>query len=281
MKPGMYYEKLNNARVQCRLCPHLCKIGKGKMGICGVRKNESGDLASLNYGKISGIHLDPIEKKPIHFYLNGTNTLSVGSFGCNFHCPFCQNHVIAKSIPPTRAMMPKEIVERALLEGAPSISFTYNEPTVFYEMVLETAMLSKKEGLKNILVTNGYIEKEPLKQLIPYIDGANIDLKGFDAQIYQRVYGGDLDIVKRNIEYFYQNLHLEITTLVVTGINDRSEELIRLFQWLASISPDIPLHLNRYYPSYQYHKAPTKIDFLLNMKEEAEKVLNRVRCGNF
>ena len=281
MKEGRYYEKLNGGRLQCRLCPHLCKINKENVGKCGVRKNKNGELISLNYGKISGLHLDPIEKKPIHFYLEGTQTLSVGSFGCNFRCPFCQNHIIAKSIPPTRRMSPKEIVEEAVRKGVPSISYTYNEPTVFYEMVLETAKLGKKRGLKNILVTNGYIEKEPLEELIPFIDGANVDLKGFNPQIYQEVFGGDLDVVKRNIAYFQQNLHLEITTLVVTGINDRKEELTGLFHWLASISPEIPLHLNRYYPSYQYHADPTDIDFLLEMKGEAEKVLNRVRCGNF
>jgi len=225
--------------------------------------------------------MDPIEKKPIHFYLEGTQTLSVGSFGCNLRCPFCQNHAIAKSVPPTAGMSPEEIVEEALLRGAPSISYTYNEPTVFYEMVLETAVLAKKKGLKNILVTNGYMEYEPLKELIPYIDGANIDVKGFNTKVYREVFGGDLDVVKRNVAYFHQNLHVEVTTLVVTGINDRREELISLFQWLASISPDIPLHLNRYYPSYQYHEAPTNIEFLLEMKEEAGKVLHNVRCGNF
>lgn len=281
MKRGLYYEKLNAGWVKCTLCPHRCKMNLGDVGKCSVRKNENGALISLNYGRISGLHMDPIEKKPIHFYLKGTETLSVGSFGCNLSCPFCQNHLIAQSIPPTRAMSPEEIVEEALLRGAPSISYTYNEPTVFYEMVLETARLAKKKGLKNILVTNGYMENEPLKELIPYIDGANIDLKGFNSQVYREVFGGDLDVVKRNIVYFHQNLHLEVTTLVVTGINDRREELISLFHWLASISPDIPLHLNRYYPSYQYHEAPTDIEFLLEMKEEAGKVLNNVRCGNF
>ncbi len=281
MKRGRYYEKLNAGRVKCTLCPHQCPMALGKTGKCGVRKNEKGELISLNYGEISGLHMDPIEKKPIHFYLQGTQTLSVGSFGCNFSCPFCQNHLIAKSIPPTTRMRPEEIVEEALRRGAPSISYTYNEPTVFYEMVLETAILAKKKGLKNILVTNGYIENEPIKELISYIDGANIDLKGFNAQVYREVFGGDLEIVKENIKYFHQNLHLEVTTLVVTGINDQKEELISLFQWLASISPDIPLHLNRYYPSYQYHEAPTDIEFLLEMKEEAKKVLNSVRCGNF
>lgn len=281
MKRGRYYEKLSDGLVKCILCPHHCKIKIGDVGICGVRQNDNGELVSLNYGKISGLHMDPIEKKPIHFYLKGTETLSVGSFGCNLRCPFCQNHVIAKSIPPTARMSPQEIVEEALLREVPSISYTYNEPTVFYEMVLETAKLAKEKGLKNILVTNGYMENEPLQELIPYIDGANIDVKGFNTQIYREVFGGDLDIVKRNVAYFHQNLHVEVTTLVVTGINDQREELIRLFQWLASISPDIPLHLNRYYPSYQYHEAPTNIKFLLEMKEEAEKVLNNVRCGNF
>ena len=281
MKQGLYYEKLNESRVQCRLCPHRCIMGTGEIGKCGVRKNIEGELISLNYGKISGLHMDPIEKKPIHFYMKGTQTLSVGSYGCNFHCPFCQNYTIAKSVPLTIEMGPEDIVREALQRGAPSISFTYNEPTVFYEMVLDTAKLGKKKGLKNILVTNGYMEKEPLKELMPFIDATNVDLKGFNSQRYRKVFGGNLEIVKQNIGYFHQNLHLEVTTLVVTGINDQKAELISLFQWLAAISPEIPLHLNRYYPSYEYHEAPTDIDFLLEMKGEAKKVLKRVRCGNF
>ena len=236
---------------------------------------------SLNYGKITGLHIDPIEKKPIHFYLRGTQTLSMGSFGCNLHCPFCQNYTIAKGKPPTTDMSPEEVVSRAVKAGVPSISYTYNEPIVFYEMVLETAKLAKKKGLKNILVTNGYIENEPLKELLPYLDAANIDLKGFNAQVYPEVLGGELERVKRTIAFLHGSIHIEVTTLVVTGLSDRREELIRLFQWLASISPELPLHLNRYYPCYRYQEPPTDIEFLLEMKEEAEQVLNRVRSGNF
>ncbi len=281
MKEGRYYEKLTEDRVRCTLCPHRCTISPGETGKCGVRKNEKGTLWSLNYGKITGLHIDPIEKKPIHFYLEGTKTLSVGSFGCNFHCPFCQNYRIAKGTPPTRTISPQEIVHQAIKAGVPSISYTYNEPTVFYEMVLETAKIAKKQGLKNILVTNGYIENEPLKELRPYIDGANIDLKGFNAQGYPETIGGDIERVKSNIRELHGKIHIEVTTLVVTGLSDRKEELIRLFHWLASISPDIPLHLNRYYPCYRYHEPPTDIKFLLEMKEEAKKVLHRVRSGNF
>lgn len=281
MKEARYYVKLMNGQVQCRLCPHRCTISPGETGKCAVRKNEKGILISLNYGKITGLHIDPIEKKPLHFYLQGTKTLSVGSFGCNFHCPFCQNFTIAKGAPSTRRISPGEIVDEALKARVPSISYTYNEPTVFYEMVLETAKLAKKQGIKNILVTNGYMEKEPLQELLPYIDGANIDLKGFDSRKYPTFLGGDMDRVKSTIKNLYGRIHIEVTTLVVTGLNDQREELIPLFHWLASISADIPLHLNRYYPCYRYHEPPTDIEFLLEMKKEAEKVLKRVQSGNF
>lgn len=282
---AMYYTELENERVRCDLCFRNCKIDPGKRGYCGVRKNHQGKLFSLVYGNMGTVTVGPVEKKPLHQYKPGAQANNYGTAGCNLSCLFCHNWRLSQQkleeLDGYDHFLPEEALDYAVHRDVQLLSFTYNEPTVFYEMVLDTAKLGKKKGLKNILVTNGYMEKEPLKELIPFIDATNVDLKGFNSQRYRKVFGGNLEIVKQNIEYFHQNLHLEVTTLVVTGINDQKAELISLFQWLAAISPEIPLHLNRYYPSYEYHEAPTDIDFLLEMKGEAKKVLKRVRCGNF
>lgn len=279
MREAKYYESSNNL-VICRLCPHGCKIPISKVGKCGVRKNIDNKLFSLNYGKLSAINIDPIEKKPIYHFLEKTSTLSLGSYGCNLTCYYCQNYHISKEVPSTIERTPGEIVELALEYKLPSISYTYNEPTVFYEYVLEVAQLAKAKDLKNILVTNGYIEEEALKELLQYIDAINIDLKAFRNDVYKSFCGGELEPVKKSIQLASQYCHVEVTSLIVPEMNDDLHQLSELFQWLASLDRKIPLHLSRYYPRYKYHKPPTDIGFMEEVKHEAKKYLLNVHLGN-
>lgn len=286
-KEAMFYEKLENKQVCCLLCPHNCKIPLEGRGICGVRKNIDGMLYSLNYGEISSIGLDPIEKKPLNRFHPGNYILSMGSIGCNLKCPFCQNHNISQVKPEevnTQFSSSEEIVEKALFlrrQGNIGIAYTYNEPTVWYEFVYDTAKLAKEKGLLNVLVTNGYINKEPLEQLLPYIDAMNIDLKAYNERFYKELAKGGLDEVKATIEIAYQKCHVEITTLVIPGWNDSAFEMEGMANWLAYLSPDIPLHLSRYFPNYlMIDRPPTPMETLKQLKKVADQYLKHVYLGN-
>ncbi len=279
MKRARYYELVEN-KIHCKLCPHKCKISPTKVGKCGVRKNIKNELYSLNYGKLSAINIDPIEKKPLYKFMEGSQTLSIGSFGCNFACAFCQNYSISKEIPSTMKKSPEEIVKITLNHKIPSISYTYNEPTIFYEFMLDTAKIAKHRGLKNIVVTNGYIEKEPLEYLLQYVDGMNIDLKAYRDEAYRNVCDGSLEPVKKSIELANKFCHLEVTTLIVPGMNDDLEELTELFQWLASVDKTIPIHLSRYFPRYQWKEPATSPSLMMEAKKIAETYLTNVYLGN-
>lgn len=280
MKEAMYYKNVVD-HIECRLCAHHCRIKEEKTGICRVRKNIGGKLYSLNYGKLTAIHDDPVEKKPLYHFMPATRTLSLGSYGCNFSCRFCQNYEIAQEEPSFLIdRTPEDIVDMAIREGFPSIAYTYNEPTVFYEFMLDTAKLAHSKGLKNIMVTNGFIEKEPLEELLEYMDAFNIDLKTFNDETYRKICGGRLQPVLETIKLANGKSHVEVTTLIVTGMNDTEEELTQIFEWLSGIDKDIPLHLSRYFPAYKYHEPPTDIDFLKRMNEKAKKYLNHVHLGN-
>jgi pyruvate formate lyase activating enzyme len=282
MKEAMFYEKLENKKVKCNLCPHNCIIKNGLTGICKVRKNIDGNLYSLNYGEITAISNDPIEKKPLFHFYPGENILSLGTWGCNFKCAFCQNFEISQERPYSiYKIEPKELAEIILNKKEKMVAFTYSEPIVWYEYIFDVVTLLKKHGIKIVLVTNGYINKEPLKKLIPYIDAVNIDLKGFNDEFYKKIIGGNKEPVMKVIKLcFENNIHVEITTLVVTNGNDDEKELEQLFKWISSISRDIPLHLSRYYPSYKYKEAPTNIYFLEKLYNMAKKHLNYVYLGN-
>lgn len=282
MKEAMFYEKLENKKVKCNLCPHNCIIKNNLTGICKVRKNVDGKLYSLNYGEITAISNDPIEKKPLFHFYPGENILSLGTWGCNFKCAFCQNSEISQERPYSiYKIEPKELVEIVLNKKAKMVAFTYSEPIVWYEYIFDVVALLKKHGIKIVLVTNGYINKEPLKKLIPYIDAVNIDLKGFNDEFYKKIIGGNKEPVMETIKLcFENNIHVEITTLVVTNGNDNEKELEQLFKWISNISKDIPLHLSRYYPSYKYKELPTNIYFLEKLYNTAKKYLNYVYLGN-
>lgn len=276
----MHYKKNHNSgATTCMLCPHRCVITQGNRGQCGARENNGGDLLSLNYGEVTAINIDPVEKKPLFHFMPGSRTLSVGSFGCNFKCPYCQNHTIAFEKPTTKEMSPETLVNQAKELTIPSISYTYNEPTIYYEYVYHTALLAQKHGLKNILVTNGYIEKIPLIELLKYIDAVNIDLKAFNNDTYQKICHGSLDPVLRTIKKSYQECHMEITVLLVPGMH-RELELKKMFQWIATISDRIPVHLSRYFPKYRYTAPPTSISWMNKAKALAEEYLKNVYLGN-
>ena len=197
--------------VHCTLCPHHCKLKDGQTGRCGVRKAFGDKLYSLNYGRISAMHIDPIEKKPIIGWMPGSRILSFGSFGCNFHCGFCQNYEISLHVPYTTEMQPEEIVQWALDNGLPSIAYTYNEPTIFYEMMYDTAILAKGKGLKNVMVTNGFIEEEPLELILDYMDAMNIDLKTYSDEIYRRLGGRSVGHILGTIEKASQRCHVAVS----------------------------------------------------------------------
>ncbi len=275
-----FTRKLDQGRVQCQLCPHECNIGDGKSGICGVRINKQGELYTENYGQLSSAAIDPVEKKPLYHFYPGTEILSLGTYGCNFSCDFCQNWSISQEKPNLQRYQPGEIVQIAEEKGVVGIAYTYSEPSVWYEYVFKTSQLAREKGLKNVLVTNGYLNREPLEKLLPYIDGVNIDLKAFNNDFYREYCGGKLQPVMDNIELMNGKVHLEVTTLLITGLNDSEEELDKLFAWLKSINPSIPLHLSRYFPNCRMNKPATPVNKLKQAYEQARGNLNHVYLGN-
>ncbi len=281
MKEAYFYNKVEDSNVRCTLCPHNCLIKQEATGICGVRKNIDGKLYSLNYLKVSGFALDPIEKKPLYHFYPGTNILSFGSFGCNFSCSFCQNYHIAKEVPKTRQVTISEMMETLKTLGDNiGIAYTYNEPTVFYEFMYDMAREVHNNGYKNVVVSNGYINRDALEMLIPYIDSFNIDLKSFSNEFYKNICAGRLSPVMETIKNIGGRAHLEITLLLIDGLNTDEEELDEMFRWLASIDKDIVLHLSRYHPSYKMNRPATKISSLLNAQMHAKEHLNYVYVGN-
>lgn len=283
MLEAKFYEKKDDILI-CNLCPHHCKIKNGETGLCDVRKNENGKLLSLNYSEVTAFGLDPIEKKPLFHFKPGEEILSLGTWGCNLSCPFCQNYEISKTNPIDKKILkPSEIVELLKKYKVNGVAYTYSEPIVWFEYVLETSKLVKKENKNyyNVMVTNGFIERDPLNELIPYIDAFNVDLKTFDDKIYKKELRGELQNIKGNIEFLYeQGKHLEITTLIVPGISDDLNMLENEFKFISNISKKIPLHLSRYFPRYKYDQMPTDIGFMKEIYHIAKKYLKHVYLGN-
>lgn len=267
-------------KVKCKLCPHQCLIKNGDNGICRVRKNKDGTLYTINYGEISSIGVDPIEKKPLYHFYPASRILSLGTYGCNFKCQFCQNWKISQENPPTQSLTSEEVIELAEQKNVKSIAYTYSEPVVWYEFVKETAQRASKKGLKNVLVTNGFINNKPLENILPYIDAANVDLKSFNDNFYKKYAGGRVEPVKETIKKMANNIHLEITTLLINDLNDDREELKKLFKWISNINKSIPLHLSRYFPAYKMDKPATEVKTMEKAYELAKKYLDFVYLGN-
>lgn len=270
--------------IQCLLCPHVCRIPHSEKGLCGVRLNNGGKLQLLNYGQVTAAALDPIEKKPLKRFYPGKSVLSIGSFGCNLFCGFCQNwHISHGQDPQSHYLSPEDAVKKArelVPYGNIGLAYTYSEPLMWYEYVLDTAKLIKEAGLKNILVTNGYINPKPLEALLPYIDAVNLDIKSYKDGFYQEVCGGSLAPVLKNAAIFAKSCHLEITTLLIPGLNDTTQEIEKLAQYIAGIDEKIPLHLSRYFPNYKFTIPSTPVEVMHEAKSIAAKYLSDVFIGN-
>ena len=273
-------------KIKCRICPHGCMLDEGQIGICHARMNKDSNIICKNYGQLTSIALDPIEKKPLYRFMPGNMILSVGSYGCNLRCPFCQNHNISmcdESQVKTYFTSPEDLVEMAVsLKDKKNIgmAYTYNEPFISFEYIMDCAKLAHKNGLKNVLVTNGYVCEEPLRELLPYIDAMNIDLKAFNEEFYKKI-GGDLETVKNTIAIASKSCHVEVTTLVIPGENDSKEEINRASEWLASIDKNIPYHLSAFHPSYKYNdKKSTEPSLIYDLVAIAQKHLKYVYAGN-
>ncbi len=277
---ALYFTSLGDGKVRCELCPHHCVLDEGQMGFCLTRKNQDGIMELMNYGQITSIAIDPIEKKPLFHFNPSDKILSIGSFGCNMKCAFCQNWEISQQMAPTKRVLPEQIVAIATERGSKGIAYTYNEPFVWFEFVLDTSRIATKEGLYNVLVTNGLVEKGPLNLLIQSIHAMNIDLKAFDEDVYRRL-GGDLKTVKYTIERSLGcGIHVEVTTLIVPGLNDDKEQLENEFKWLSSLSRSLPLHLSRYFPNYKMSNPPTNPEELIDLYNMARQYLDFVYIGN-
>ena len=286
-----------DGRAVCDVCGHHCALSEGQYGRCGARKNEGGDIVCVNYRKVTSLALDPIEKKPLARFYPGSTILSVGSFGCNMTCPFCQNHEIARVVrndvgepdiapgddTPYRMISPEELSDLAAGlagKGNIGIAFTYNEPLVGWEFVRDTARLSCGRGMKNVMVTNGFADISVLEELLPYIDAMNIDLKGFSGEYYRKL-GGDLETVKRFIVRAAQDCHVELTTLIVPGENDQEEMMDEEARWIASVDKDITLHVTRFFPRYRMtDRDATDVEKVYRLRDVAADHLRHVYTGN-
>jgi len=282
-----YYQQLSDGRVECLLCPHHCKMANGKSGICRSRRNEDGMLVSEVYGKPCSLAIDPIEKKPLYHFHPGTKCLSIACTGCNFRCLNCQNHEISQVSPSDvdhYDLSPRQVVDLCLEHHCPGIAYTYTEPLTYLEYIVDTARLAHEAGLWNILVTAGYVYQEPLKDLLPYLDAANIDLKSFSDVIYQKVSGGHLQPVLDTILAMQKaGVWVELTNLIIPSINDDMEMIRQMCQWIVKNGlADNPLHFSRFFPRYKMQDVPpTPVSTLQEAKRIAEEEgIKYVYLGN-
>ena len=292
MKECLLYKQLSNNQVQCQTCSHYCFIKDGQKGKCGVRENQGGKLYSLVYGRPCAIHIDPIEKKPLYHFLPGSQTFSIATVGCNFSCLACQNWEISQASKISKIDLeqketsPREIVEMAQENNCPSISYTYTEPTVFLEYALDIMKIAKNKGLKNIWVSNGFFSKETFETTVPYLDAANIDLKGFTEDFYQKICGARLEPVLDNLKRLKEkNIWLEITTLVIPTLNDQEEVFEGIANFIKNeLGVDVPWHLSRFSPEISWklqHLTSTPLSTLKKAQEIGKKAgLKNIHLGN-
>ena len=288
MKEAYLYEKLEDQKVRCFLCNHRCVIKDGATGLCGVRENRGGTLVSLVYGKVIARHVDPIEKKPLFHFLPGTRSYSIATVGCNFKCRFCQNADISQMPSDQHQiwgedMPPAMIVDEAMATRSATIAYTYTEPTIYFELAQDSAQQAVKKGLRNIFVTNGYMTEESLKSLHPDLHGANVDLKAYTDRFYKEQCGAKLEPVLRTLEVMKEmGIWLEVTTLLIPGLNDSREEVEKIAGFLAGLDPDIPWHISRFHPTYRLtDRGSTSLESLRRARDIGyEAGLKYVYTGN-
>ena len=277
--------KIDRGKAECLLCPHYCKIGIGKTGICGVRKNTGRAIELQTYGVVSGYSLDPIEKKPLYHFFPGHNILSVGSYGCNMKCDFCQNHHISQNIPDRvkSEKSPEDLVNAARSSVRNiGLAFTYNEPVIWFEFMRDAAVAAKEAGLYTVMVSNGFVNPGPLEEIISFTDGFNIDLKAFNGKFYKDLTGADIEPVKDGLKQIARSgKHLEITTLIIPGQNDDDKEMLKETEWIAGeLGKNVPLHLSRYFPTYKRQDRATEYSAVERLAHIASLNLDYVYIGN-
>ncbi len=275
--------KSKGDKIQCLLCPNLCVLKDEQFGLCKTRKRQKEKIINPYSGIISSSGIDPIEKKPLYHFMPGTNIFSVGFFGCTLKCRFCQNYSISQYQPGKieNKISPNNMIYLLKEKNIKSVAFTYSEPLLYHEWVLETSILCRKNSIKTVLVTNGFINQEPAEEILEYIDAANIDLKSSKNEFYKKICSGKVEPVKKFIETaFMKKTHIEVTTLVITGINDTIEEFKEITDFINSISKDIPFHISRYHPAYEFNKEATPIDTLNKLIDFSKEKLNFVYGGN-
>ncbi|TJX15941.1 AmmeMemoRadiSam system radical SAM enzyme [Tissierella creatinini] len=289
MKEAILYKQIEGLKVKCAVCNMRCTIPEGHRGLCGVRENRGGKLYALNYGKTIAVNVDPIEKKPLYHFMPKTKIYSFAAVGCNFRCSWCQNWEISQSPKPNKRIegieiSPLEHVDRAIEYKCPSIAYTYSEPTIFLEYAFDTMKIAKEKGLKNVWVTNGYMSTETLDLIIPYLDATNVDYKGPNGGVYEKYCGGKPIHVLENLKYLYKaGVHLEITTLIVPGVNDKPDHLKQIAKFIAEeLSKDVPWHISRFFPAW---KMKDTIITPLETLKTAEKIgqeegLTHIHIGN-
>ncbi|MDR3598620.1 AmmeMemoRadiSam system radical SAM enzyme [Clostridium sp.] len=277
-----FYEEYKD-KIICKVCPHNCIIDENKFGICRVRTLKSNMPVAVNYGEITSMAVDPIEKKPLYHFKPSKDILSIGSFGCNMTCSFCQNYEISQGKPQTQYASVEKLMEIIkTVENNAGIAFTYNEPFMWYEYMYDAAKSIKEDNSETsvVVVTNGYINEEPLKKLLPYVDAMNIDLKGYTNRYYNNICGAKLEPVLETIKRCDEQCHVEITTLLVSDENDSLEETRQIAEFIASVNENIPLHLSRYFPRYKMENEATKVEKITEAQNEAKKYLKHVYVGN-
>ncbi len=275
-----YYRKMDDGRVECELCPNRCVIAEGKSGGCRVRSNRDGTLHADSYGKAVSLAMDPVEKKPLYHFHPGKRILSTGPNGCNFRCGFCQNSGISQETAPIIPVPPEELARIASREGSIGVAYTYAEPFVWFEFIRDAGALVHDRGLANVLVTNGYVNEEPLRELLPVVDALNVDIKSMRPEFYSRVCGGKLENVLKTVETAARTRHVEITNLIIPGYNDTDEDFDLLIHWISAVNPSMPLHFSRYFPRYRFTAPETPRETLFRAFARAKEKLRYVYMGN-
>lgn len=280
-REAQYYDHLAGAKVRCRLCPHLCGIPDGERGMCKIRENRAGILYALSYGRTVAANIDPIEKKPLYHFHPGSVILSIGPNACTLSCDNCQNWHISQEPSSTQYLSPEDLVEMAGRGGSIGVAFTYTEPLLWFEYLKDVAPMLRAKGLTSVVVTNGFLSEEPAREIAPLIDAFNVDLKGIRDEFYREVCGGRVEPVKRFIEIAAAVSHVEVTNLVIPGLNDTDADFEGLAEWLAGVSPEIPLHLSRFFPQYRMtDRSATPMATLRKAYTIASKRLRYVYVGN-